>query len=66
MHFVRVIRQVFENARNGIFQYTKSYSVWVRIKRESHTRYHSHVTRRQSREIRLPFKIRLNVSGKPG
>jgi hypothetical protein len=64
MHFVRVIRNVFENARNGIFQNTKSYSVWVRIRREWHTRYNSHVTRRQSREEMLPFQIRLNVSGK--
>jgi hypothetical protein len=54
--FFHVIRQVFENARNGIFESTKSHSVWVRIKRGSHTRYHSHVTRRQI----------LNVSGKTG
>jgi len=66
MHFVHVIRQVFENARNGIFQNTKSYSVWMRVKRESHIRYHSHVARRQSREIGLPFQIDLNVSGRTG
>jgi len=66
MHFVRVIRHVFENARNGIFQNTTSYSVWVRIKREPHTRYNSHVTRRQRREEMLPFQICLNVSGKTG
>jgi len=56
MYFFRVIRVVLENARNEIFQNTKSCSVWVRIKRESHTRYNSLVTRRQS----------LNVSGKTG
>jgi hypothetical protein len=56
MQFVCVMRVVLENARNGIFQNTKSCSVLVLIKRESHTRYHSRVTGRQS----------LNVSRKAG